>query len=102
MNATKPSTTLPFPRRTPALAFDPERVPKRWFADDEYVTAHLIALSLSFPLGEQFFIDSVRAVRGFHPNERGTRALVSEWRGRLFGEGGPLQEVREVWPVEGS
>jgi uncharacterized protein len=55
--------TMPFPRRSPDLAFDPGDVPMRWFADDEYVTAHLIALSLSFPLGEQFFIDSVRAVR---------------------------------------
>lgn len=34
---------------------------RRWFGDDAFRTAFGNALSMSFPLGEQFFIDSVRA-----------------------------------------
>jgi predicted metal-dependent hydrolase len=35
---------------------------RRWLAGDAYRTAFMNALSMSFPLGEQMFIDSVRAV----------------------------------------
>jgi uncharacterized protein len=35
-------------------------VPRHWFAGDAFMTALFNALSMSFPFGEQFFIDSVR------------------------------------------
>jgi uncharacterized protein len=31
--------------------------------------------------------------RGFHPNDRDTRELISKWRAELFGSGGPLTEL---------
>ena len=31
--------------------------------------------------------------RGFHPNDRDTSALISEWRERLFGPEGELTDV---------
>ena len=31
--------------------------------------------------------------RGFHPNDRDTSALISEWRERLFGPDGELTDV---------
>lgn len=34
--------------------------------------------------------------RGFHPNDRDTAALVSEWRARLLGPAGELAEVRRA------
>lgn len=34
--------------------------PRHWFAGDAFQTALFNALSMSFPVGEQFFIDSVR------------------------------------------
>jgi predicted metal-dependent hydrolase len=61
-------TALPVRR----LLVDLEReIPARWFAGDAFRTAHFDALSMSFPAGEQFFIDSVRA---------GHRALPAEAR----------------------
>lgn len=53
----------PFPSRTPELRLEASAVPHAWFANDPYATAHMIALSLSFPGGEQFFVDSVRFFR---------------------------------------
>jgi hypothetical protein len=35
-------------------------LPRHWCGGDAYRTAHFNALSMSFPFGEQFFIDSVR------------------------------------------
>jgi uncharacterized protein len=31
--------------------------------------------------------------RGFHPNDRDTRELISQWRAELFGSSGPLTEL---------
>lgn len=36
-------------------------IPRRWAGGDAFVTAFFDALSMSFPVGEQFFIDAVRA-----------------------------------------
>lgn len=44
-------------------------VARHWFGNDAFRTALFNALSMSFPFGEQFFIDSVR---------RGLKALPSE------------------------
>lgn len=38
-------------------------VPRYWFNDDPFLTHFLTSLSSLFPEGEQFFVDSVRAVR---------------------------------------
>ncbi|MBE2263581.1 MAG: metal-dependent hydrolase [Burkholderiaceae bacterium] len=35
-------------------------IPRHWFGGDPFRTAMFNALSMSFPIGEQFFIDSVR------------------------------------------
>lgn len=43
--------------------FEPEAVPRYWFAGDPVLSHFLNALSLSFPDGEQFFVDSVRHFR---------------------------------------
>ena len=37
-------------------------LPRHWHGNDAFKTALSNALSMSFPLGEQFFIDSVRRV----------------------------------------
>jgi predicted metal-dependent hydrolase len=47
-------------RRDVAFAFDPAAVPRDWCAGDAYSTAFLNALSLLFPEGERFFVDSVK------------------------------------------
>jgi predicted metal-dependent hydrolase len=50
---------------------------RHWFGGDAFRTAFANALSMSFPLGEQFFIDSVRA---------GVAALPEAARTRFAGE----------------
>jgi predicted metal-dependent hydrolase len=43
---------------------------RHWCGGDAYRTAHFNALSMSFPLGEQFFIDSVRKGLAALPADR--------------------------------
>lgn len=47
--------------------------PRHWMGGDVYRTAFMNALSMSFPLGEQMFIDSVRAAR---PKPSSTRCCA--------------------------
>ena len=47
-------------RRDVDFAFDPAAVPRDWCANDAYSTTFMNALSLLFPEGERFFVDSVK------------------------------------------
>src|SRR5712675_1188383 len=47
-------------RRDVDLHFDPKTVPLDWVANDTYSTTFMGALSLLFPEGEQFFVQSVK------------------------------------------
>ncbi|MEO6198982.1 MAG: metal-dependent hydrolase, partial [Sphingomicrobium sp.] len=40
-----------------------EATPRHWHAGNPYATAFYNALSATFPVGEAFFVDSVRAFR---------------------------------------
>src|SRR5918911_1080918 len=51
--------------------------PRWWNGGDAFRTAYFNALSMSFPLGEQFFIDSVRA---------GVKALPEAQRAQFAAE----------------
>jgi predicted metal-dependent hydrolase len=51
------------PRRDVAIDFDPATIPRDWCADDPFTTTFLDALSLLFPEGERFFVDSVKQLR---------------------------------------
>jgi len=63
----------PIPRRQVDFDFDPAQVPRDWCAGDPFLSTHLDALSLLFPEGERFFVDSVKQVR-----ERVTSAELNE------------------------
>ncbi|KAF0809041.1 hypothetical protein A167_02251 [Alcanivorax sp. S71-1-4] len=57
----KPANTLTItPQR---MDFDFAGVPKHWFDNDPVLSHFLNALSLTFPDGERFFVDAVRAFR---------------------------------------
>ena len=43
---------------------------RHWFGGDAYKSAYFNALSMSFPVGEQFFIDSVRRAAALLPPEK--------------------------------
>jgi len=60
---TNPAVSAEIPRRAVDFDFDPARVPQDWYANDPYITSMLDALSLLFPEGERFFVDSVKALR---------------------------------------
>jgi uncharacterized protein len=55
--------TTPIPLRRVRFDFDPETVPRHWYAGDPVLTAFWNAFSLLLPEGERFFVDSVRAYR---------------------------------------
>lgn len=60
--ARKPAPPRIRPQRM-GFEFDPAAVPRYWFNGDPVLSHFLNALSLSFPDGEQFFVDSVRHFR---------------------------------------
>lgn len=51
-------------RRDVELDLDPKDVPRDWCHDNAFSTTFLNALSLLFPEGEKFFVDSVKKQRG--------------------------------------
>jgi predicted metal-dependent hydrolase len=51
-------------RRDVELDLDPKDVPRDWCHDNAFSTTFLNALSLLFPEGEKFFVDSVKKHRG--------------------------------------
>lgn len=78
-------------------------IPRHWNGGDAFRTAFFDALSMSFPVGEQFFIDSVRAglralpeaqralfeaeVRGFIGQEATHRRIHALYNGHLARQG---------------
>ncbi len=82
--------------------------PQHWLGGDAFRSQLFNALSMSFPLGEQFFIDSVRAaqpqisdpqllqdIRGFIGQEATHRHLHAQYNEQLFRQG--LKYVMEPW-----
>lgn len=59
---TKSSTPEPITVRRMDFQFGDD-IPTYWFANDAYRTLMMTALSATFPEGERFFVDSVRAFR---------------------------------------
>lgn len=55
---------------------------RHWMGGDVYRTAFMNALSMSFPLGEQMFIDSVRAVPADTLPDAALRAEVKDFIGQ--------------------
>lgn len=97
-------------------------VPRHWCGGDAFLTAWFNALSMSFPVGEQFFLDSVRRgfkalppelqaqwdaeVKGFVGQEATHRrihalfnahlerqGLVNGWEGRIQARLAPLEQA---------
>ena len=52
--------SMQIPRRDVAFDIDPAAVPRDWCNDDAFETTFLNALSLLFPEGEKFFVESVK------------------------------------------
>ncbi|MDT0136159.1 metal-dependent hydrolase [Acidovorax sp. PRC11] len=90
MTATAPRTpAVPSAATLPVrkLAVDLARgFPRHWHGGDAFRTQFFNALSMSFPVGEQFFIDSVRAAAeqldAGRPDHAALRALVRGFVGQ--------------------
>lgn len=89
--------------------------PRHWMGGDVYRTAFMNALSMSFPLGEQMFIDSVRAappgaildpalraeVKDFVGQEASHRFMHQQFNAELARQGFDYTlEPRMKWKVE--
>src|SRR5687768_560704 len=64
------------PRRDVELGLDPSVVPRDWCGDDGYRTTFLNALSLLFPEGEKFFVESVKQHQHLVTDPELSRAIV--------------------------
>jgi predicted metal-dependent hydrolase len=106
MSCPLPATTAPASPDLPVrrLLVDLQTpLPRHWNGGDAFRTAFFNALSMSFPVGEQFFIDSVRAglaalpadarprfeaeVRGFIGQEATHRRIHALFNGHLEQQG---------------
>ena len=85
---------------------------RHWNGGDAFVTAFCNALSMSFPVGEQYFIDSVRgALKALPEAQRNRFAVVVDELGSVCGVV-TLEDVLETlvsqlgdpdaWPRDGS
>ena len=70
-----PVVTSSFPVRR--MDFDFNDISRYWFGGDAGLTHFMTAMSALFPEGEQFFVDSVRAVR-YHPLLKDNAQLQKE------------------------
>ena len=76
-----PPVTLPIELPTRQLHVDlSQGFGRHWFGGDAFKTAFYNALSMSFPLGEQHFIDAVRAVAGTLPADPAHTSLQRDVR----------------------
>lgn len=56
---------MEIPRRQIDFALEADTIPRDWAHDDAYTTTLLDALSLLFPEGERFFVESVKQHKAF-------------------------------------
>jgi hypothetical protein len=63
------------------FAFDPRAVPRDWYRGDAHLTTFWNALSLLFPEGERFFVESVRRFRDRIDDEE-QRAAIDAFIGQ--------------------
>ncbi len=63
------------------FAFDPRTVPRDWYRGDAHLTTFWNALSLLFPEGERFFVESVRRFRDRIEDEE-QRAAIDAFIGQ--------------------
>jgi len=59
----RPSREHPIPVRRIEFRLDPETMPRDYYGNDAHLTLVMSALSMFFPEGERFFVDSVRHYR---------------------------------------
>lgn len=68
-------------RRRVEFDFDPRTVPRDWYRGDAHLTTFWNALSLLFPEGERFFVESVRRYRD-RIEDPGLRADIDAFIGQ--------------------
>ncbi|MBZ0232055.1 MAG: metal-dependent hydrolase [Deltaproteobacteria bacterium] len=98
--ATDPAVSADIPRRQVDFDFDPARVPVDWYQDDAYVSTLLDALSLLFPEGERFFVDSVKALR-HHVRDPQLDAAVDGFIGQEAMHGKEHRAFNEMFLAQG-
>lgn len=104
-----PPTTSPIPRRRPVLGLPPAAVASRWYRGELFHTRFCDALSLFFPEGERFFVESVHhfrdrlsdpalraAVADFVAQEAAHGRAHRAFNGTLAAEGLPLVSELEA------
>lgn len=98
--ATDPAVSADIPRRQVDFDFDPARVPVDWYQDDAYVSTLLDSLSLLFPEGERFFVDSVKALR-HHVRDPQLDAAVTGFIGQEAMHGKEHRAFNQMFLAQG-
>jgi len=60
------------------FSFDAEKVPDHWAFDDAFATHFMGTLSSFFPVGERFFVDSVRALREHAGDQKAVSGFIGQ------------------------
>lgn len=78
------------------LAFSPARIPRQYFARSPLGSHLLTALSSTFPIGEQFFVHSVRNVRD-RIEDKALQAQISAFIGQEAMHSKAHDEFNQSW-----
>ena len=87
-------------RRDPELALDAATIPRDWCHGDSYQTTFLAALSLLFPEGERFFVDSVKRHRA-HATDPALAQDVAGFIGQEAMHGKAHRELNDLFVAHG-
>jgi uncharacterized protein len=91
---------MTIPRRQVEFGLDAAAVPRDWYRGDPYLSTFLDALSLLFPEGERFFVDSVKQQR-HRVTDPVLRAEVAGFIGQEAMHGKEHRAFNEVLAAQG-
>lgn len=82
--------------RVRSLSFNPKNIPRHYFANSPLMSHFFTALSSTFPIGEQFFVHSVRNVRDRVIDEK-LQAEISAFIGQEAMHSKAHSEFNQAW-----
>ena len=88
------------PRRDVDFGLEPAAVPRDWADGCPYATTMLAALSLLFPEGERFFVDSVKQLRQ-EVDDPALRAAIAGFIGQEAMHGREHRVLNDITAAHG-
>ena len=101
LRGARAESAVQIPVRRLDFAFDARAVPRDWYAEDLYLTHVFQALSVAFPEGEKFFVESVRLFRD-QIHDPALKAAVAGFAGQEAMHGRGHRAFNEIIDADGG